>query len=65
MSLGVVEADRVVDIVALIPTAGHELATGDVNGLLSATLKHLHKAFSVANLPRCRQSAARRNRGGR
>lgn len=48
MSIGVAQVDRVLDIIALVPSAG-ELSVGDVNGLISASLHHLQTAFTVSN----------------
>jgi hypothetical protein len=48
MSLGVVQIDRVLDIIALVPSGG-ELSVGDVNGLIAASLHHLQTAFTVSN----------------
>jgi hypothetical protein len=48
MSLGVAQVDRVLDIIALVPSAG-ELSVGDVNRLVSASLHHLQTAFTVTN----------------
>ena len=49
MSLGVVQIDRVLDIIALVPV-GAELSVGDVNGLIAASLHHLQTAFTVTNV---------------
>ena len=49
MSIGVAQVDRVVDIIALVPTGG-QLSVGDVNHVITASLHHLQKAFTISNL---------------
>src|SRR6185369_10225196 len=49
MSIGVAQVDRVVDIIALVPTAG-QLSVGDVNHVITASLHHLQTAFTISNL---------------
>ena len=48
MSIGVAQVDRVLDIIALVPTEG-QLSVSDVNRLITASLHHLQTAFTVSN----------------